>query len=179
MANNPNFSRSSGARGRIAQVLAQARASLQEPSRPVTPLTLDQKTYLSAQLGTTSQPTENLNTSNVIHKKLAKKTYDQVSQSYDSHVKVSGSSSSNTDGTTVERRRATKEKEPQIKTSPEAKLLLDDFRDCLLSIDMNLSSRSLIDEKEILEMIQNLKANVDPLIKKFRNKSFAFGKQFF
>lgn len=177
MSNNPNLSRSSGARGRIAQVLAHARASLQEPSRPVTPLTLDQKTYLSAQIGTTSHPTENLNTTNVIHKKLVKKTYDQVSQSYDSHVKITaGQASSNTDGSVVERKRATKEKEPQVKTSPEAKLLLDDFRDCLMSIDMNLSSRSLIDEKEILEMVHNLKANVDPLIKKFRNKSFSFGK---
>ncbi|RYH31602.1 hypothetical protein EON65_02375 [archaeon] len=44
---NPSISRSSSAKGRIAQVLAHARASLQEPSRPVTPLTLDQRTSLN------------------------------------------------------------------------------------------------------------------------------------
>ena len=32
-----------GAKGRIAQVLASARASLKEPSRPVTPAGLDSK----------------------------------------------------------------------------------------------------------------------------------------
>lgn len=37
-----------GARGRIAQVLAQARASLQEPTRPVTPASLDARTALSS-----------------------------------------------------------------------------------------------------------------------------------
>lgn len=44
---NPSISRSSSAKGRIAQVLAHARASLQEPSRPVTPLALDQRTSLN------------------------------------------------------------------------------------------------------------------------------------
>lgn len=41
-------SRSSGARGRIASVLAQARASLKEPSRPYTPNSLDQRTALDS-----------------------------------------------------------------------------------------------------------------------------------
>lgn len=174
MATNPNFSRSSGARGRIAQVLAQARASLQEPSRPVTPLTLDQKTYLSAQLGIMSQSADASDGSSSIHKKLTKKTYEQVSQSYDRQ------SNKSNDPTAVatERKRTAKEKEPQNRTSPEAKLLLDDFRDCLTNIDLNLSSRSLIDEKEMVEMVQNLKATVDPLIKKFRSKSLIFGKYF-
>lgn len=39
-----NFSKSNSARGRIAQVLAQARASLNEPTRPMTPQLLDQRT---------------------------------------------------------------------------------------------------------------------------------------
>lgn len=39
-----SFSKSNSARGRIAQVLAQARASLNEPTRPVTPQMLDQRT---------------------------------------------------------------------------------------------------------------------------------------
>ena len=37
----------SRARGRIAEVLADARASLTEPSRPFTPASLDQRTSLS------------------------------------------------------------------------------------------------------------------------------------
>lgn len=37
----------SRARGRIAEVLADARASLMEPSRPFTPASLDQRTSLS------------------------------------------------------------------------------------------------------------------------------------
>ena len=37
----------SRARGRIAEVLAEARASLKEPSRPFTPASLDQRTSLS------------------------------------------------------------------------------------------------------------------------------------
>lgn len=41
-----SFSKSSSARGRIAQVLAQARASLNEPTRPVTPQLLDQRTSM-------------------------------------------------------------------------------------------------------------------------------------
>eukprot|EP01031_Cornospumella_fuschlensis_P032470 gene32471-39259_t len=45
--NHPGISRSSSAKGRIAQVLAHARASLQEPSRPVTPAALDQRTSLN------------------------------------------------------------------------------------------------------------------------------------
>ena len=51
MSNNKErqdqISRSSGARGRIAQVLAQARASLKEPSRPITPLHFDQTNSLT------------------------------------------------------------------------------------------------------------------------------------
>lgn len=43
---NTNSSNPSS-RGRIAQVLAQARASLKEPSRPYTPTSLDDKTALS------------------------------------------------------------------------------------------------------------------------------------
>lgn len=54
----PSMSRTSATRGRIAQVLASARASLQEPSRPVTPLTLDQRTALS--FSTTSIPSEGI-----------------------------------------------------------------------------------------------------------------------
>ena len=38
----------SRARGRIAEVLADARASLKEPSRPFTPATLDHRTSLSS-----------------------------------------------------------------------------------------------------------------------------------
>ena len=41
-----SISSNSGARGRIAQVLASARASLKEPSRPFTPQSLDQRTAL-------------------------------------------------------------------------------------------------------------------------------------
>ena len=51
---NNNFSRSSGARGRIQQVLAQARASLKEPSRPYTPSSLDERTTLDSVLGTSN-----------------------------------------------------------------------------------------------------------------------------
>lgn len=40
----------SRARGRIAEVLAQARASLKEPSRPFTPASLDQRTSLSTNI---------------------------------------------------------------------------------------------------------------------------------
>lgn len=38
--------RTVGAKGRIAQVLAQARATLKEPSRPITPASLDARTSL-------------------------------------------------------------------------------------------------------------------------------------
>lgn len=43
---NTNVRGSSRARGRIAEVLADARASLMEPSRPFTPASLDQRTSL-------------------------------------------------------------------------------------------------------------------------------------
>jgi hypothetical protein len=43
---NTNGRGSSRARGRIAEVLADARASLMEPSRPFTPASLDQRTAL-------------------------------------------------------------------------------------------------------------------------------------
>ena len=43
---NTNGRGSSRARGRIAEVLADARASLMEPSRPFTPASLDQRTSL-------------------------------------------------------------------------------------------------------------------------------------
>lgn len=43
---NNNGRGSSRARGRIAEVLADARASLMEPSRPFTPASLDQRTSL-------------------------------------------------------------------------------------------------------------------------------------
>ena len=41
-------SSSSGARGRIATVLAQARASLKDPTRPYTPQSLDQRTSIQS-----------------------------------------------------------------------------------------------------------------------------------
>jgi hypothetical protein len=40
-----------GAKGRIAQVLAQARATLKEPSRPITPASLDARTNLDLKIG--------------------------------------------------------------------------------------------------------------------------------
>lgn len=64
-----SFSKSTSARGRIAQVLAQARASLNEPTRPTTPAMLDQRTSIPISLDAISQTSKPLKLQRKVEKR--------------------------------------------------------------------------------------------------------------
>ena len=69
--NNYAFSQSASAKGRISQVIAQARASLKEPSRPITPASFDNRSSLDSAVSSQRKRTSKVES---IHRSIAQYT---------------------------------------------------------------------------------------------------------
>eukprot|EP01041_Mallomonas_annulata_P000468 gene468-876_t len=137
-----NASRSSGAKGRIAQVLAQARASLKEPSRPYTPASLDARTEIG--MGPPSS----------IDYSVSTPMHDSITEGFRKSKSVSKTSK--------------KTSNSLEKQSNELNLLMLDLQDeiSIIETETNVTTS---DYYRLEELLQDITNNIDKLSKFIRN----------
>lgn len=146
-----------GARGRIAQVLAQARASLKEPSRPYTPASLDARTTLDHYVGHSS------NTSSSSLDSATSNIHEMVTDSFHSSKLAASGNSSRLS------RKELLRQQTQEQMSSEMNLLILDLQDAVLSIETE-SNISCTDFSRLLSLIRNLTSSIDKFSKYIRNQ---------
>ena len=147
-------------RGRIAQVLAQARASLKEPSRPFTPASLDARTSLTTG-NDSNMKNESINNvksvNSILHEKLLDQ--NQISNSRG----ILGKSINDAYFTS---KAATNINENQISGNTHSlQLLVFDTNDIISSLDSEIIIIRNDSYGHIFEILENLSINIDKISK--------------
>jgi hypothetical protein len=155
VAGSNRVSRSNGARGRIAQVIADARASLDEPTRPFTPQLLDDKINSTIRGLSTMPPASNSRGPKISKKSTPSTSYDFPNPNANTQAPVIKNENTN---------------------NYETKLLLNDICDLLLTIEINFTSKKIVDEGEFNNCIAQLKEFLEKMTKKFKTNKSEFGK---
>lgn len=145
MAMSNEFSRSAGAKGRIAQVLAQARASLKEPSRPITPAGFDSRMSLDSQVS--------------FHRKKLSKI-DNVSQS----MAIPSFSSQPSTVSTQSTQRPTSSSSVTMDVQ-YLHLQVCDLKDCLGCLD--LRAPEMLENLDLL--LEQISPSIDQVCKAFKD----------
>lgn len=178
-------------RGRIAQVLAQARASLNEPSRPFTPASLDARTSLSI-LSNDHQHVSNIklkSAQSILHQQLrdpnsfsssrisntdtseldfsSEYSTHQINVNNQSQPNIYSKSQSKRSSNNSEQHSRDNQKNNNI---PNLQLIIYDIQDILSSLDSEIisyqsSHTSSLEYSSISKSLENLSSNVDKLFK--------------
>ncbi len=170
-------------RGRIAQVLAQARASLQEPSRPFTPASLDERSsglsndsYRNINYGSNNNSNNNTNFSaKSILREQFRESFNTSNNTsdYDSYEPNSSLSSKPMGKNAITDH---SKHNNNNNTNNNLQIIIYDVNDIISNLENELvfaSNRS--NHAKIHEVVGNLSISVDKLIKFLKDSNTSAG----